>query len=204
MSPPRHRPDQAGFTLLELVVALAVFATLAVMAYGGLSGTLRTDELLRQDAEQRADLQRAVRLIEQDFRYPIARGVRDQYGDRLPAMAGSRRSISLTRSGWANPAAAPRSDLQRVEYRWQRGSLMRLQWGSLDRSPATPALDRELIGQLTDMTLGFHLQGRWLDVWPPSGPGPFPALPEAIRISLVHEQAGQITRVFALDGALIP
>ncbi|MFK7955888.1 MAG: type II secretion system minor pseudopilin GspJ [Lysobacterales bacterium] len=193
-----------GFTLLELVIALAIFSTLSVLAYGGLSGSVKASNLLRIDADRRATLQRAVRLIEQDFRYPVARPVRDQYGDPIPAVVGNRRRISLTRGGWANPSAAPRSNLQRVEYRWQRGTLRRLQWASLDRSPATQAIDRQLLDNLSDFSLSFYHRGRWLDVWPPQGLEQPPPLPEALRIELVHEQAGQIARVFALDSVEVP
>ncbi len=193
-----------GFTLLELVIALAIFATLSVLAYSGLSGSVRASNLLRNDADKRATLQRAVRLIEQDFRYPVARPVRDQYGDPIPAVVGTRRSISLTRGGWANPSAAPRSNLQRVEYRWQRGILRRLQWENLDRSPATQAIDRQLMDKLTDFSLDFYHRGRWLDVWPPQGVEEPPALPQALRIELVHEDAGQITRVFSLESVDSP
>ncbi len=190
----------SGFTLLELVVALAVFATLSVMAYGGLSGSLRAGEVLEENARQRADLQRAIRLIEQDFRYPVVRPVRDQYGDPVASLLGTQRSIALTRAGWANPAAAPRSSLQRVEYRWQRGKLTRLQWASLDRSAATPVNERELLDGLERLTISYHRGGRWLDVWPPANGGPGPALPEALRVELEHPQFGAISRVFALDG----
>ncbi|MEM7707042.1 MAG: type II secretion system minor pseudopilin GspJ [Pseudomonadota bacterium] len=193
------RPASDGFTLLELVVALAVFATLSVMAYGGLGGSLRAGEALEESAQQRADLQRAIRLIEQDFRYPVARPVRDQYGDPVPSLLGTRRAIALTRAGWANPAAAPRSSLQRVEYRWQRGTLTRLQWASLDRSAATPVNERELLDGLERLSITYHRNGRWLDVWPPANGGPAPALPDALRVELEHPQFGAITRVFALD-----
>lgn len=61
------RNDTRGLTLIELVVALAVFALIAVMGLQALTGTLRMrDALLARDAEA-ADLARATALLRQDL-----------------------------------------------------------------------------------------------------------------------------------------
>ena len=86
-----------------------------------------------------------------------------------------------------------------MEYRWQRGRLLRLQWASLDRSAATPVIERELLEELEQLTISYHLRGRWLDVWPPAGGTPAPDLPDALRIELEHPQFGAISRIFSLE-----
>ncbi|MEM6573828.1 MAG: type II secretion system protein GspJ, partial [Pseudomonadota bacterium] len=74
-----------------------------------------------------------------------------------------------------------------------------LQWASLDRSAATPVSERGLLDGLERLSITYHRNGRWLDVWPPANGGPAPALPDALRVELEHPQFGAITRVFALD-----
>ena len=47
-----------GFTLIELLIALVVFATLSLMAYGGLDAVLKVDETVRKHSADLKQLQR--------------------------------------------------------------------------------------------------------------------------------------------------
>ncbi|MEM9530617.1 MAG: type II secretion system minor pseudopilin GspJ [Pseudomonadota bacterium] len=204
----RAGKTQRGFTLLELTVALAIFASLAAIAYAGLSGTLRAREALDEDSDQRATVQRAVQLMTRDLRYPIERSVRDRYGDREPALIGTRRSLTLTRSGWANPSRRSRSQLQRVQYNLDRDGLARLSWPNLDRSPGSePRVDR-LLSDLSEFSFAYFHADQWLDVWPPRGGQDrggdrteltAGALPQALRIQWTHPEHGRIERIVGLD-----
>ena len=77
---------QTGFTLLEVMVAIAVFATLSVMAYGGLHVVLDSRQQVQAVAERIGRLQLALSLIGRDLSQSAMRPVRDGYGGSLPPM----------------------------------------------------------------------------------------------------------------------
>jgi len=115
MRAPRRTPSAAGewgFTLIELLVALAIFAILAVMAYRGLDVVLTTDQVGQAQAKRLARLQTAYRLVGRDVEQIVARSIRDQFGDRQPALIGDSSTIEMSRIGWRNPAHLPRSRIR--------------------------------------------------------------------------------------------
>ena len=71
---------QRGFTLLELLVALAIFALVSVMAYGGLASVLDQQFATDEIAGQLARLQKTYLLLQRDFEQLVPRPVRDEYG----------------------------------------------------------------------------------------------------------------------------
>ncbi|MFP4682439.1 MAG: type II secretion system protein J, partial [Ectothiorhodospira sp.] len=100
-TPPsrRHR----GFTLLELVVTLALFALVSLMAYGGLRSVLETRQLTDAAAHRLARLQMTVTLLGRDLEQLARRPVRDAYGDPVPPLRhGALREpprLELIRAG---------------------------------------------------------------------------------------------------------
>ena len=127
---------QTGFTLVELLVALLVFGIMSVLAYGGLRSVLDAAASAGAHADRLAGLQRTFTMVGRDVEQLTARDIRDEYGDRQPALrvGGSELLMELTRAGWRNPAGQARPTLQRVAYRLDERTLYRLQWGVLDRA----------------------------------------------------------------------
>ena len=58
---------QRAFTLIEVLVAMAVFAVLAAFSYGTLSQTLLSAEILNDRMDRLQALQRTIRLITDDM-----------------------------------------------------------------------------------------------------------------------------------------
>src|SRR5690606_39956370 len=121
----RHRqlgfvmPRAAGFTLLELLIAIAIFGLVGMATYQMLTSVLRSDGATRLQEQRLRELVRAMAAFERDVRQVRARSIRAAYGDPQPALHGTdARStgevLTLTRGGWRNPTASDRSSLQQI------------------------------------------------------------------------------------------
>lgn len=196
----RGRRPQAGFTLLEVVVAVALFALVAALAYGGLESVLSARSQLSEQAQQLARLQFAVGQIERDLRAMAQRPVRDGFGQRQPMLVGSSTAIELSRHGYANALDAARAEIERAAYRRVEGRLVRLRWPVLDRAPGTQPEQIELMDRVSDFRLRYvGRTGREYDRWP--APGNNDVLPLRVEVELDIEGLGPIRRVLELPDA---
>jgi len=205
----KRRVAIAGFTLLELIVALAIFAVLATMAYAALNAVLTARKQVAAKSAQLSALQAALMIMERDVEQAVPRGIRDEFGDPQPALQGGGAGVtmlSLTRDGWSNPLGLARSHLQRVAYQFNDKQLIRQSWSILDRAPNTEAYSEVLLSNVTTMDLRFLGQdGQWSGYWPPQTPGSQSGAivppPRAVEINLDLAEGGRITRLFRVPGA---
>ncbi len=199
--PMRRR--QAGFTLLEMLVAVAIFVFVAAMAYGGLASVIHQREATEAQMQRLRELQQGVTILTRDLAQIAHRPVRSPLqGQMLPALRGSERdlpTLAFTRGGWRNPLGRPRSTLERVGYRLQDGDLVRLVWPVLDEARVTDPLEQPLIKGVTRFTVRFlDGQGQWQDQWPPLNQDPtqyIDILPKGIQVAIDVKDLGRITRV---------
>ncbi len=198
-----------GFTLLELLIAIAIFALLGLGTYRMLDSVLQTDKVTRAHEAQLRELVRAMAVFERDLLQVLARPVRDPFGEVRPALLGDDSdgsSIELTRAGWRNPLTQPRSTLQRV--RWQRSGeqWQRQYWRVLDQAQdSQPQLQQALEG-VTSLELRYlDDKGVWHEVWPAPQLEPSEALtvlPVAVEVLLEHRRYGQLRRLLRLPDVL--
>ena len=66
----------AGFTLIELMVAMAIFGILSALAYGVLNQTILNSEILSSRMDRLKAIQKTVRIISDDFIQLAPRPVR--------------------------------------------------------------------------------------------------------------------------------
>ena len=202
-----------GFSLIELLVALAVFAALAAAAYGGLAAIARTRGALAAQQDRFADITRTVSVLERDLRQAIARPVLGNDGRQpVPALAGSSGAIELTRLGYANPLAEARSHLERVVYASDRDTLRRGRYAVLDRAPDSTPIMRDLLERAGDLHLRYYgCDQAWHETWPPrdlscaSQAQPVDTnalLPRAIEFRFAPEGLGEIRRIVELPSML--
>ncbi len=197
-----------GFTLLELLVALAIFAVLYVMAFGGLQSVMSTQRHVERQTERLAELQTAFTLVARDIEQIINRDIRDGFGDRQPSLTtASGALIEFTRSGWRNPLPdSRRSSLQRVAYMIKEDRLTRLSWAVLDRAQDSAPVEYPLLDQVTAVDIRLlDDANQWHDSWPPpdyesDSKKPTP-LPKAIEITVEAPGWGRVPRLFRVPGA---
>ena len=187
-----------GFTLLEMLVAVAIFALASALAYGGLDALMRARRQLDEAQDRLARVQFALGLLERDVRGLALRPVRDGYGASRAALQGARTQLELTRGGFANALAAPRAELERVDWRLRDGTLQRERWAVLDRTPGSIPHADALLERVESLDFRYlDAAGRELPQWPPPQ-GAVQQAPAAVIVSLTMTDLGEIRRVLEL------
>ena len=199
----------AGFTLLELLVALAIFGLLAAMSYGGLQAVLDQQSSTELAADRLGALQKMYLIMQRDIEQLVPRTVRDEYGDAQLPLVGED-ALQLTRGGWRNPAGRQRSTLQRVgyAYNYDDEQLVRYTWSVLDRAQDSEPLEQPLLEDVESMQLRYlDANKEWRDQWPDAAAGidadaadTLPVLPKAIEVTIEHIMFGTIVWLFQLPG----
>lgn len=180
-----------GFTLLELLVAVAIFAFLGAMAYGGLTAMLRASEGTAAAREALAIQQRALRLLEEDMHYVLDRPVRDGLGSPHLAFLSGRDGtilVEFTRAARPLPGIFP-APMERVRYVLNNGTLQRQSWNPPDAASLEPDQVLTLWPALQSVRLSFFdTQDQSHTTWPPPHVER-PGLPKAVE--WVLEPQGQ-------------
>jgi general secretion pathway protein J len=198
-----------GFTLIEVLVAVFIFAMMAAIAYGGYSNSTKQAEISRGQMKRLEELQTTIRLFTQDFEQLAPRPVRDVLGQTFtPALSADRRStdalVVLTRAGWSNPAGLQRATLQRVQYVLEDGTLRREHWPVLDVTLADEPIRRELVTNVEEVRLRFMDSAkRWQEQWPVLGgppQGQTRLRPLAVEVTIKLEDFGEVTRLIEVGG----
>jgi len=201
---PTQRPR--GFTLIEMMIAIAIFTLLSLGAYQVLQGVLRSDEVSRDRGDTLKQLQRAMIIVERDFQQMNARNNRsDDELTAVPLQAGKfmfdsdEDGIAFTRSGWRNPLSQlPRSSLQRVIYRVKDAKLERLSYIYLDPAIGEEPSKKIILDNVESMLFEFYYEKKWVETWSNKK-----ALPEGIKMTLTLKRFGEIERLFLLPKASI-
>ncbi len=187
--------SQNGFTLLELLIAVAIFALLSAGCYRIFRAVTGTSEVTTAIWEGTGELQKALLIIQKDFQQLAIRPVRNEFGDQEPAFRADNGQIRFTRHGWRNFTGAPRSDLQRVRYLFDGGRLLRHYWQTLDRAPDTPHQEQVVLDNLQNFSVKFRDdKKRWHSSWPPASDKQserLKILPSAVEVTLIHDRLGQ-------------
>lgn len=198
------RPVRApGFTLIEVLISLALFALISGVAYRGFAAVLDTRARLEEETSKWRDLSTAFALVGQAVGSSIDRPVRDE-DNRVSAsfagVASPRRAgdalLEFTRTGFPGRSGAL-ADLQRVGFALTDGRLVQYHWPALDRAPRSPAQTTTLIEAVQEARVHFlDRQGGWHPSWPlPDRDEPLPA---AVGLSVRLASGEQLARIFAL------
>lgn len=195
-----------GFTLLEMLLTIAIFAMMYVLAVEFLNRALANRDLLSEGATELEDMQRAVTYLTLDFEQLIARPVRDPYGDPQPAIFGRDDYVEFTRLGWSNPFhLRRRSEMQRVIYALEDNKLYRRYWQVLDTNVASEFQQDVLLDKVETFRVRYLDQARdgrwdWLEFWPEPALMNTPVwsqrLPKSVEVEIELESGERLHRFF--------
>jgi len=189
--------NQSGFTLLELLVASAIAALLAVMSYEAIDQAVRLKTRADEQAQRQRAIERALWKLSVDLYQLAPRPVRDEYGQLRPALQWDGRTLRFTRlATGAQPS--PETGVQRVMYQLEAGALVRVRWDCPDRTTDTPAQRLVLLQGVRDWSVQLVDERRAFQLdWPPLTPQgrlALTALPRAVRVRLTLADGTVLTR----------
>lgn len=162
----RHRRLwQTGFTLIELVVAMAIFALLALAGWKVFDGLMRTRERATAHADQLSAWQIAYAQLLRDCQQAIARPVVTSTGPEA-ALVTDGQTLTLTRTGVIDPRINQSDGIARVRYEVQNQQLVRLSLDQPDQWGMTAPLKQVLLNDVSDWQVQALDQGASA-IWPP-------------------------------------
>lgn len=188
----KHRRSEpargaAGFTLIELMVAIAVFAVMATAAYSGLDSALTTEAKLDEEGKKWKNLSMFMGHLERELSCFLDRPVTTADGSTLRSITGP--DLTFTRTGSGAEGKAPR----RVGYRLNGGRLEEQVWPVLDTAPGTKPDVYPIMDGVKSFGVKFTgTGGGWSQQWDNDSP------PRAVEVTLKLDSGEAITRIFVL------
>jgi general secretion pathway protein J len=178
-----------GFTLLEVLVALALMGLLGLMAYRGLDSVLVAEAHARAEMERWRVVRTALARIENDLGNAVeVGGVSGVF-----MLAGSGASLGFARQ---LPEDEP-GGVRRVTYDFAGTSLTRSLWPSAAPLGTTPMRSPVLDGFASGSFRCLDASGAWLSRWPASE-GQQAGLPLAVEVNITLASGEAIRRVMRL------
>lgn len=190
-----------GFTLIEILIALSIFAVLASLTSSVLYYAFNTNTRLNTHLDRINSIQLAVSLMQQDLSQTLNRAVRRQDMQLSPAWAGQPQYLEFTRDGMPNPKGLEkRSTLKRIAYACKEGKLLRRTWRTLDSVNSAAYEEKILLPSLTSCHFSYFNQNlQLLSEWPEQHQEPFP---KAVQIDITIPALGAMSLLFLIPGAL--
>jgi general secretion pathway protein J len=194
-----------GFTLIEVLLAIAIFAMISLASFSVFDGVIQSERFSNEKMQRLNDIQRAWLVIERDFLQIAARSMRIEGETPLEnfihtehgSFSTSDESIAFVRHGWTNPGLLiPRSDLQSVAYRINDNVLERLHFNFVDAVTGEEPRVRKLIEQVTAFDIEYFYKNKWQNTLIKA------QFPKAIKLIVETEDIGIIERKFLVADGL--
>lgn len=192
-----------GLTLIELLVAIAIFGVLSGVAYRALTVVLESRGRIEQENRKWREIALLFTRLEQDLAATAPRPIRDANDSLSPAFVGnptaegaSDGAVVLTRTGFAvDPGAI--DPPRRIGYRLRGGVVELLYWTGLDRGSRSEPRAIAVLRGVSAMDLRYlDRRGQWHLAWPPTGmTDPQTEIPAGIEIGVTLVSGERITRL---------
>lgn len=200
---PSHLRSR-GFTLIEMLVAVAILAMLSLLAYQILYQVQVSNDVSKKKSQQINAIQKAIIVLDSDFRQIADRQFRTNGAEaeelkllwQQGLLGGDGFGLLFARSGWDNHQwQFPRGDVIKVGYRIRKGQLQRLWWRYPDSVVGDSGNTQTVLDGVSGFTVRFYYQGKWLSNWDKKH-----VLPDAVSVQLTLDDYGNIERTYLVAG----
>lgn len=193
----KHAAGQRGLTLIELMVALAIFAILGVLSYRALAEVATSNSRLEENFERWRTISRSLQRIDTDLIQVVAPARSSEATPGTP-QTGAAMILGRSANGGGPELQFLRLDdsrgVRRVGYRLVDGRLDWLRWSGRD-AVGEPAVE-PLLANVRGLRWRFLLNNNRIDAWPPGNNAV--VLPDAIILELDLPDVGTLTRMISL------
>lgn len=190
-----------GFTLIEVLLSLMIFAMLGMAIYSVISNTIKGHETVQSQNSTLTELQRTFTMMEADVVQMSQRQIRIDGEQPIKVFLRSGEfmfdsesiGFGLVRDGWTNPGLVlPRSELQPVAYRIFENQLQRLYFNFVDNELGTEPKIQNLMAGVTAIQIKYFAKGEWFDNLTED------RIPQLIKIGLETDVYGLVERTFPI------
>jgi general secretion pathway protein J len=190
---------RAGFTLIEVLIALAILALVSTLAYRAVASLTESEARLAAEGVYWRNLDAFFARLEADARAAVGRDART--GARTePAWVGSvsdggDAELRFSRAG-PEFTVESGSGGQRIGYRLRDGAVEVMYWPYLDQPATVAPQPYALVSGVTRFRVSYlDAQGLWRDRWPVLGEA---AIPRALKVNVSLADGQAIERWLAL------
>ncbi|MEI4548338.1 type II secretion system minor pseudopilin GspJ [Pseudoalteromonas spongiae] len=197
-----QRNSYIGFTLIEVLVALAVLAMVTLASHQILSTAINANQNSKEKVAEISAMNTVFRMMQQDFTQLALRNTRNESGDSLELFLMADRflfdsqyhGVAGVRDGWSNPVnLLPRSELQLFSYVVEEDNLVRKYRIYVDSLDGTEPKSQVLLEDIKDFTISFRGDNdKWEENWTN------PSLPKAIKVEIALADEIIVSRILLL------
>ena len=197
-----QRNSYLGFTLIEVLVALAVLAMVTLASHQILSTAINANQNSKEKVAEIGAMNTVFRMMQQDFTQLALRNTRNESGDSLELFLMADRflfdsqyhGVAGVRDGWSNPVnLLPRSELQLFSYVVEEDNLVRKYRIYVDSLDGTEPKSQVLLEDIKGFTISFRGDNdKWEENWTN------PSLPKAIKVEIALADEIIVSRILLL------
>lgn len=208
-------PDNKGFTLVELLIAIFIFTIISVIALNSFMSAMKSKEKVVEVVDDLTKIQTAYVVIKRDVSQIVNRAILTQRGINSPAVISGVQHQSAKKVWGSNMLEFTRmgnkplvsnnqkvSNLVRIAYYFDGNTLRRINFRELDQTKGELIDSKEIMKDISDFRIKFiDVFGSEVSSWfmeSSSSNSSSSNLPYGIIVRFTAKSLGDIEWVFAL------